>query len=70
MEKVMRSWWALAVPAAMILTLLGELGLPTLFPALGTSWFRLLLIALVAIGLGAAAIWHRLWGRRASDKLA
>jgi hypothetical protein len=34
MDKLMRNWWALALPAATILTLLGEIGLPTLFPAL------------------------------------
>jgi type VI secretion system protein ImpL len=62
MDKVMRNWWALALPAAMILTLLGELGLPLLFPALRAPWFRLSLIALVALGFGAVLLWRR-WRR-------
>lgn len=66
----MRSWWALAVPAAMILALLGAIGLPTLFPALRASWFRFTLIALVALGLAAAALWRWWRARRASDALA
>lgn len=70
MDKVMRSWWALAVPAATILALLGAIGLPTFFPALRAPWFRLSLFTLVAIGLGAAALWRWWGGKRASDRLA
>lgn len=70
MEKLKRSWWTLAVPAAMILMLLGELGLPTLFPALRAPWFRFSLIALVAVGLLGAAGWRRWRSRRASNQLA
>lgn len=70
MEKLMRSWWALAVPAATILALLGAIGLPTLIPALRAPWFRLSLIALVAVGLGGAALWGWSKKKRASDKLA
>ncbi|MGK6324455.1 type VI secretion system membrane subunit TssM [Sphingomonas sp. DT-51] len=70
MDKLMRSWWALAVPAAAILALLAAIGLPTLFPALRAPWVRLALIALVALCLIGAALWGRFRDRRASDKLA
>lgn len=70
MEKMMRSWWMLAVPAALILVLLTQLGLPTLFPALRAPWFRLLLIAVVALGLGGTALWRWRRGKRASATLA
>ncbi|MFD1951496.1 type VI secretion system membrane subunit TssM [Sphingomonas arantia] len=69
MKKLMQGWWALAAPAAIILMLLGTLGLPTLFPALRATWFRMLLIALVALGLVGAACWRWWSGRRASDRL-
>lgn len=70
MDKVMRGWWALAVPAAMILALLADIGLPTLFPVLRAGWVRLLLIALVALGLGIAVAWRWWRQRRASGKIA
>jgi type VI secretion system protein ImpL len=70
MDKLMRSWWALAIPAALILGLLGQIGLPTLFPALNTTGFRLGLIALVAVGLGGAAAWRWWRARRGADTLA
>ncbi|MFZ3483591.1 type VI secretion system membrane subunit TssM [Sphingomonas sp. 3-13AW] len=70
MDKLMRSWWALALPAALILGLAGQIGLPTLFPVLNSGWFRLGLIALIAIGLGGAAA-RRWWrARRGADALA
>lgn len=70
MDKIMRSWWALAIPAATILALLGAIGLPTLVPSLRAPWFRLSLIGLVAVGLGGAALWRWWKSRRASDSLA
>ncbi|WP_019832441.1 type VI secretion system membrane subunit TssM [Sphingomonas sp. PR090111-T3T-6A] len=70
MEKLMRGWWALAGTAALILTLLASIGLPTLFPVLRATWIRMLLIGLVALSLAAAAGWRWWRGRKAADSLA
>jgi type VI secretion system protein ImpL len=70
MDRVMRGWWALAAPAAIILALLGDIGLPMLFPAMRAPWVRLLLIAMIALVFGAVAAWRWWRGRKAASLIA
>lgn len=70
MQRLTRNWWALSASVAVILALATTLGLPTLVPALRTTWIRMALIGLVALGFGLAVLWRWWRGRRGAAGLA
>jgi type VI secretion system protein ImpL len=64
------NWWTLTILAAVLVALLLALGLPIFIGALRPWWVRLLLVGVVVVIWGIAALIHVLTAKRHSDAIA